>query len=193
MRLADGMDGGRAGFTLLELMVVCVLIGIMTAMILPEMKGTYEEALLRSNARKLISVFQLASSRAIATRELHRVRLDPKEHRYRLERMARPGEMEKGYVAARDAVGGDGTLDSRITVELRGSRTADEDEDSGELASAAGWAEEQDPEETGGIGFYPDGTADGCDVVLRDRQGFSLVLRVNAVTARVQLLDLGHE
>jgi hypothetical protein len=107
--------------------------------------------------------------------------------------MARPGEIEKGYVAARDAVAGAGTLDSRIVVELRGSRTADEDEDAEVLAPVAAWGEEADPEEAGGIGFYPDGTADGCDVVLRDRQGFRLVLRVNAVTARVQLLDLGRE
>src|SRR5258706_15516745 len=33
----------RQGFTLLELMVVVVLIGIMTAAILPEMKGSYED------------------------------------------------------------------------------------------------------------------------------------------------------
>src|SRR5258708_4825192 len=36
-------------FTLVELMVVMVLIAIMAAMIVPEMKGTYEDALLRSS------------------------------------------------------------------------------------------------------------------------------------------------
>jgi len=193
MRLVDGMGGGRAGFTLLELMVVCVLIGIVTAMILPEMKGTYEEALLRSNARKLISVFQLASSRAIATREPHRVKLDLKEHRYRLERMTRPGEVGNGFVAAREAVGGAGTLDGRIMIEIHGSVAADEDEDTELLPSVAAWGAEADPVEAGGIGFYPDGTADAGDIVLRDRQGFRLVLRVNAVTARVQLIDVGRE
>jgi prepilin-type N-terminal cleavage/methylation domain-containing protein len=43
----------QRAFTLIELMVVIVLIGIMTAMIIPEMKGTFEEALLRSTAREL--------------------------------------------------------------------------------------------------------------------------------------------
>src|ERR1022692_2607980 len=34
-----------SGFTLIELMVVIVLIAVMTAMIIPEMKGTFEDAL----------------------------------------------------------------------------------------------------------------------------------------------------
>jgi prepilin-type N-terminal cleavage/methylation domain-containing protein len=51
MELKDAMSRGRAGFTLLELMVVCVVIGVMTAMILPEMRGTLEEARLRSSGR----------------------------------------------------------------------------------------------------------------------------------------------
>ena len=54
-----------AGFTLMELMVVLVLIGIMTAMILPEMKGTYEEALLSSTGRQLANVLGIAYSRAV--------------------------------------------------------------------------------------------------------------------------------
>src|SRR6185503_4211867 len=50
----------RPGFSLIELMVVIVLIGIMAAMIVPEMKGTYEEALLRATSRRLVDVFHLA-------------------------------------------------------------------------------------------------------------------------------------
>jgi len=100
MVLKYGMGTGRAAFTLLELMVVCVVIGIMTAMILPEMRGTLEEARLRSGARGLISVFQLARSRAIIQREPHRVRFDEEGGRCYLERKARPEEGVGGYVPA---------------------------------------------------------------------------------------------
>src|SRR5271157_5483938 len=48
------------GFTLLELMVVIVLVGILSAMIIPEMKGSYGDALLRATGRDLVSVFGLA-------------------------------------------------------------------------------------------------------------------------------------
>src|SRR5690242_12073923 len=58
-------NGCRAcsAFTLLEIMVVLVLIGILTALILPEMRGTYEDALLRSTSRQLVNAFNLAYSR----------------------------------------------------------------------------------------------------------------------------------
>ena len=67
-------------------MVVLVLIGIMAALIIPEMKGTFEDALLRSTARKLVSAFNLAASQAVTVNQLHRVRLDRKAGRYILER-----------------------------------------------------------------------------------------------------------
>ena len=86
------MGSSQFGFTLIELMVVIVLIGIMTAMIISEMKGTYEDALLRSTARKLVDVYSLANSHAISLNQLHRVRLDRKNGRYFIERTARAGD-----------------------------------------------------------------------------------------------------
>src|SRR5436190_209940 len=69
------VNRARRGFTLIELMVVVVLIGIVTAVIIPEMKGTYEDALLRSTSRELVNTFKLAYSRAVTLNQIHRVRL----------------------------------------------------------------------------------------------------------------------
>ena len=40
------------------------------------------------------------------------------------------------------------------------------------------------------ISFYPDGTADACEIRLEDREGFRLGLQINPVTARVRVLEL---
>src|SRR2546421_5984115 len=109
----------RAGFTLIEMLGVVVLIGIMTALIVPQMKGTYENALLRATSRKIVNVFGLASSRAIALNQVHRVRLDRKNTRYVIERPVRDGEGTSGFVPAREVSGGEGELDSRIAIEAR--------------------------------------------------------------------------
>ena len=43
------------------------------------------------------------------------------------------------------------------------------------------------------ITLYPDGTADAVEIVLRDREGFRLGLRINPITARVQSIDLQRQ
>src|SRR2546425_471834 len=109
----------RRGFTLLELMVVLILIGIMTAIIIPEMKGSFQDALLRSTSRELVNVFNLASSRAVSINQLHRVRLDRNSGRYLIERRAQENEQATGFVPAPEIPGSEGKLDTRISIEIR--------------------------------------------------------------------------
>lgn len=74
-----------AGFTLVELMVVLVLIAIMSAVMIPEMKGTYEDSLLRSVGRNFTSAISLAYSRSVTLNQVHRLRIDPEENTYYVE------------------------------------------------------------------------------------------------------------
>jgi type II secretion system protein H len=182
----------RRGFTLIELMVVLVIIAIMTAVIIPEMRGTFEEALLRSTARKLVNVFSLAYSRAVTVNQLHRVRLDRKTGRYTMERTVREGEEGSGFVPVRDIAGSEGELDTRITIEFRRSEEppAEGRETQGPVISEE---ESRNQDTRDVIAFHPDGTADSGELLLRDREGFRLVLRINPTTARVQIIELERE
>ena len=181
-------DSPRFGFTLIELMVVLVLIGIATAMILPEMKGTYEDALLRAAGRNLVNACNLANSRAITINQLHRVRLDRRNGRYFVERTARDGEGRSGFVPLRDVSGSEGGIDARISVELRKPGEEGTDGPDQEPAFASG-DDPQTSDRDEAISFYPDGTADTAEIHLRDRAGFRLVLRISPVTARVQIAE----
>ncbi len=186
------------GFTLLELMVIIVLIGIMSAMIIPEMKGTYGDALLRSTGRELVSVFSLASSRAVSINQAHRFRLDHSTGKYLIEKRAHDRGREDDFVPAKDILGGEGTLDTRVTVEIHKSDTGSDTErpDTERLDTEPVAATERDlagGERSEGIVFYPDGTAESAEVLLRDREGFRLGLRINPVTSRVYLIELGRE
>lgn len=178
------------GFTLIELMVVIVLVAIMTATILPAMKGTYEDALLRSTARRLVDVFSLANSHAIAINQVHRVRLDRKNGRYFIERAPREGEKGSGFVREREVPGSEGPIDTRISIEIRAA------EDSSDVieptASSQGEAKRSDKRDDT-ISFYADGTADAQEILLRDRQGFRMALRINPITSRVHITELERE
>ena len=168
-------------------MVVLVLIGIMTAAILPEMKGTYEDALLRATCRRLVDVFHLAYSRAVSLNQLHRVRFDRVSGRYFIEKAG-----ENGFARAREISGGEGVLDRRISIEIR--KQGETPPSVGDPGSSTVSEEEIEVRNRGeGFAFYSDGTADGGEIVLRDRDGFRLTLRINPVTARVQIVELERQ
>src|SRR5664279_2206826 len=116
--IANCRSPNCSAFTLIEVMVVMVLIGIMTAMILPEMKGTYEDALLRSTGRELVSVCGLASSHAVSVNQAHRLHLDPKTGHYSIEKGTSDRRTEGRPVTAREVPGGEGELDTRIAIEI---------------------------------------------------------------------------
>ena len=176
-----------AAFTLIELMVVIAIIGILTAMMIPEMKGTFQDALLRATSRQLLNVFDLAYSRAVSLNQLRRVRLDEKTGRYLVEKQVIENG-EEDFVPADDMPGEQGQLDSRIAVEFHPPDELSADETS---AAAAAAPENGSDEVT--IGFYPDGTADPGDLLLRDRDGFRLRLHINPVTARVHVVEMQRE
>ena len=181
-----------SAFTLIELMVVIVLIGIMTALILPEMKGTYEDALLRSTSRELVSVCGLASSHAVSVNQAHRFRFDRKTGHYSIERRASDRGPGGHFVSAREVPGGEGELDTRISIEIH--RSSDEANESAEQESSpVPGSRTQVEQRDEGITFYPDGTADAGEIVLRDRDGFRLALRINPITARVRIIELARE
>jgi type II secretory pathway pseudopilin PulG len=185
-------------------MVVLVLIGIMTAVLLPEMRGTYEDAVLRSTSRDLINVCHLAYSRAVSLNQVHRVHLDERTGKYFVERRVRETDQGGDFIPLQDVPGSEGTLDKRIAIQIR--EAAEEPAPGAPEASTApaeaSPATESTPPPVApgaladinqGITFNPDGTADAREIRLRDRDGFQLGLRINPVTARIRIVELPRE
>jgi type II secretion system protein H len=157
----------RSGFTLVELMIVLILIGIFSALMLGEMRGTYEDALLRTTARKVISTASLANSQAVTSQRTHSLLVEPGRIRIQTGSASEPIEDEK--------------LDSRIQIAVREALPDDEE-----------LADEREPEpktRLENIRYLPDGTADRREIVLRDRMGVELTLQVNPVNGRIRIIE----
>jgi prepilin-type N-terminal cleavage/methylation domain-containing protein len=176
--------GGRskAGFTLAELLIVLLLMAIFTGIALTEMRGSFDDALLRSSARDLMSGLGLASSRAVALNLPHAFLFDREKNEFSVQPKAKsPGANREGESRLEEQ-SEIRKIDERITIEIR-DPTQVPDSEAGELA------DEQPPKqlERDVIHFFPDGTADRREIVLRDRNQAELLLRINPVTGRVRL------
>lgn len=191
-------SGHRNGFTLVELSVVVVLIGIMLSLIIPEMQGTYEDALLRASARKIVSVCSLAHSQSITTGEDHRVRLDLKQNRYTLERQGSDSDSPSSFREVQNVPDSQGSWDDRIQMilaPLSPSRPSVQDSDGdrpGRPRSVDRQPEEPIPDEPSrvdvdSIVFHPDGTCEPVQAILTDRAKFEVRLALNPITSRIRM------
>ncbi|HAV62769.1 MAG TPA: type II secretion system protein GspH [Verrucomicrobiales bacterium] len=191
MRLRIPHQQRASGFTLIELVVVLVLMAVLTAMIIPEMRGTLEGELLRSTSRELVRGLSLAHSQSITVNQQHRFVIDSERREYRVERFARSLDEGSGFSLVRDVPGARGGLNERVTIEYRppeaGGAMVEAEAD--QFTPTAPQDAVANPGGTV-IRFFPDGTADGGELHLRDRQGFGLALRLNPITARVQAVEL---
>jgi hypothetical protein len=140
-----------------------------------EMGGTYEDALLRTNARKLIDVCDSASNRAIAVGRPQALRIDTKSGRF----VVRPKAQE---LEERDEVITEGEFDTRIALIIREPQRDEEERD-----------EADRPAQSDAITFYPDGSADAREFLFRDRGGVELLLRINPTTSRVRIIEMAAQ
>ena len=175
----------KSAFTLIELVIVIVIIGIAAAMIIPEMKGGFQDALLRSTSRDLINVFSIASSRAVSLNQLHRVRIEASTGRYVIEKRTRESVQGDEYKPLNDVSEAEGTLDKRIAIQVHNL-------DESLTATPSGDNSQVHPN-LDAISFYSDGTADAAELLLRDRQGYRMALRINPITAHVKIQELERE
>lgn len=171
----------QRAFTLIELMLVLVLIAIMTAMIVPEMRGTHEEAVLRASARKMADVLNLAASKAISSNEPQQLRLERTTGRYRVESVS-----TSDLTATNGQTVIEGQFDKRIRIEIRPGERETLDE-SQEEPSSENPTEELAPNPSDRIRFFANGAADAAEVVFRDSTGAELSLKINPTTGRVRI------
>lgn len=67
----------KSGFTLIELMITTVIVGIIASMAVPKVQKAYEKMQFRSSHRELISNLKLARSMAVTEKTPYGVFFDP--------------------------------------------------------------------------------------------------------------------
>lgn len=84
MQFVNKKSVRRHGFTLIELAVVCVLIGILAAIAVPMFTRTIPRIKTKAEARNILNMMRIARSRAIAENIQYGVYFDTNARTYRL-------------------------------------------------------------------------------------------------------------
>jgi type II secretion system protein H len=165
-----------SGFTLVELMVVLAIIGIVTGAMVAEMGGTFEDALLRETARKIMDACDSANARAVSTGRPHVLAFNTREGKF----VAKQKSAKVSEIVAQ------GDLDTRIILDIREPAAGEEEEDDAEGVIEA---ERQRRQQAEMITFYADGTCDPRQFFLTDRLGEKMLLRINPITSRLRIVE----
>ncbi len=166
---------GRAGVTIVELLVVVALMAVLATMALPRLAGASGAARLRASARQLLATARYARDYAVTHRVACRVVFDAEEGRYELLCQADPEGEPGKFKPLRWGIGKtlalpDAVRFEQIRIEPR-TREAD-----GEAREASY------------IQFDPSGETDSAAIVIAGgRQAYSLLVAPH--TGRVWLTE----
>ncbi len=194
-RRHHGGGSWNSGFTLVELMVVIVVLAVVAATVLPQFSGTRQTLLLQDCGRRIAASIQLARSQAITQGRRIRWRLNTSEKRYWLEAES-DNVTGPGFETLESIPGWKGEIPPTVNAQVMEDRAGDGGESGAREAPPQ--ANQGRPAAGGGRGlaeivFEPDGTTERRQVVLHDTDGFALALRLNPLTSRLRVLDLGRQ
>ena len=150
----------QTGFTLLELIVVLVLLGIIAVLVAPGLVGSLENAKLKTASRELLATLRVQRSEAIAQGRIITLRFAGDESSYRVD--GEPVSLAEGLSVVYQAATG-------AAIEgVQGSALPDTGNND--------------------LAFYPDGSTSGALLQLRLGEGLRYI-RIDWLTGAVSLLD----
>lgn len=94
----SGRDNRDAGFTLLEMIVVLVILGLAAALVGPRMGGATPQVQLRASVQRLSAELRTARAEALRTSTSRTVTIDPTKRAFWMGETGRPSALPSGVV-----------------------------------------------------------------------------------------------
>ncbi len=155
------------GFTLIELTVIIVILGVMLTLVIPRL-GEIGEANLKRSARHLTGMIRFLRDESQATKRSYRLRFDIHEGHYWAEVLQQTGATTVEYRKYSSALGSEADLSGQTT--FRDVKVATH------------------PDEPY-IEFSPTGWVEPASIHLRDGDGRDFTLLVEPLMGRTELRD----
>jgi len=159
--------GNRNGFTLIELAVVIVILGVMIALVAP-MLGELGEANLKRSARHLTGMIRFLHEESQAKKREYRLRFDIQDGRYWAESLKLVSESAVEFQKTTSVIAGEGSLSGQTRFrDIKAGSHPDEPY----------------------ILFTPDGWVEATIIHLRDGSDRDFSLLVKPLTGNTELRE----
>ncbi len=155
------------GFTLIELALVIIVLGIMIAVVIPAL-SEITDANLRRSARHLTGMIRFLRDESEAKKEIYRLRIDVPNGHYWAEKLTQTSDSTAEFKPLASAIASEGNLSGNTTfVDIKVGSHPDEP-----------W-----------IAFQPDGWVEPALIHLRDGNGKDFTLIVKPLTGATELRE----
>lgn len=154
MHKPPGVDALKSkAVTFIELLIVIVIIGILTAVAAPVLKNNFSDLALESSARQVFYLSQYLRNNAVSAQGIYYLKVNPQTCEFRGFQVVSPIDNSKGS-ELNELTGRFGNI----------------------YKSPEGVNILLDPPELSGIYFYPDGSSDRIKIVFEnEHKKFSLI------------------
>ena len=179
----------RAAFTLVEIILVVVIIGIASAVAVPTFAKSFKGAKLRSSVRMVLSMHRQAQSKAVLGQQYVSLLFDLRKGTVEMVEQSRSDDMKDAFFdslgtasssadSAAPASGEDAAAVSSALVRKL--------EDAVAFSSFSGGREIDDIHY---VTYYPNGMCEGYTVSLADADSRRKSVRIDPVTAKAKVSD----
>lgn len=176
---------GAGGFTLLELIIVLIIIGIASALVVPRLVGGMGSLDVRTASGKVAASLRYARSQAVSQKIDYTAVFDLEHNRLTImtsSESAGEGDEDGAEVGKKSAGIQGKTYDLPGRVFFERTPAGDEYMSDEEIGT-----------EIFRIGFYPSGGSDGGEIALVNERGRRYTVRVDIITGVVKVARGGNE